>query len=226
MAEPSNGPPGTTPPPPNSALMAAVSAMGPVRTRVPWRALVVVLAAGLVWPIAAVVRRTRADLPFLPVAWVVAMAVAWTVGVVAPLAAAVLPRRGEVLPDAGRAGRVAALCAALLMLLGLVATVDAPGKTTIPASFARTWWHCASFGLRVAIPVLIVSALLMRRLHPVGSSRVAAALGAAGGALGGLTLHFICGYGGGLHVGLAHAGGMMLAAALGALVLGPLLRAR
>jgi len=58
----------------------------------------------------------------------------------------------------------------------------------------------------------------------VGSWRVAAALGAAGGALGGLTLHFICGFGGGLHVGLAHAGAVVLGAGIGALVLSPFLR--
>ena len=212
-------------PPPGVALLDAVARMRPVRPRVPVRALAAVLGVGLVLPVVMLMRGTRADLPFLPVAWVVAMAAAWTVGVVLPLAAAVLPRRGEVLPEAARAAQVAALCAAALVLLGLVATVDAPGKTTIPTSFARAWWHCASFGLKVAVPVLLASALVMRRLYPLGSWRVAAALGTGGGALGGLTLHFICGYGGGLHVGLAHAGGVVLSALLGALVLPPFLRA-
>ncbi len=218
MAEPNQSPP------PSPALLEAIRTMQPVRTRVPARTLLLVLAVGLVWPVAAVIHRTRADLPFLPVAWVVAMALAWAGGVVAPLVAALVPRRGEVLADGARAGRVAALCASLLVLLGLLATVDAPGKTTIPDSFWRGWWHCVTFGLKVAVPVLIVSALVLRRLHPVGSWRVGAALGAAGGALGGLTLHFICGYGGGLHVGLAHAGAVVLAAGLGALVLSPFLR--
>ena len=211
-------------PPASGALLEAVRTMRPVRTRVPRRALLLVLGVGLVWPVAAVIHRTRADLSFLPLAWVVAMALAWAAGVVAPLVAALIPRRGEVLPDGARAGRVAAVCASLLVLLGLVATVDAPGKTTLPASFASGWWHCASFGLKIAAPVLMVSALVLRRLHPVGSWRVAAALGAAGGALGGLTLHFICGYGGGLHVGLAHAGAVVLGAAIGAVVLAPFLR--
>jgi hypothetical protein len=198
--------------------------MQPVRTRVPARTLVLVLAVGLVWPVLAVLHRTRADLPFLPLAWVVVMALAWAAGVVAPLVAALLPRRGEVLADAGRAGRVAAACASILVLLGLVATVDAPGVTVMPPSFAHGWWHCVSYALKVAAPVLIVSAVVLRRLHPVGSWRVAAALGAGGGALGGLTLHFICGYGGGLHVGLAHAGAVVVCAGIGALVLSPFLR--
>jgi hypothetical protein len=210
-------------PPPGAALLDAVAKMQPVRTRVPLRTLVLVLAVGLVWPVIAVLRQTRADLPYLPLAWVVTMALVWTAGVVAPLWAAILPRRGEVLADGTRAARMAAACASLLVLLGLVATVDSP-ETSIPADFAAAWWHCASFGLRVAIPVLAVSALVLRRLYPAGSWRVAAALGAAGGALGGLTLHFICSYGGGLHVGLAHAGGVVLSALAGALVLPIFLR--
>lgn len=219
MAEPE-----ATPPPPGAALLDAVRTMQPVRSRVPARTLALLLAVGLVWPVVAVLRRTRADLPYLPVVWVVLMALAWSAGVIAPLVAALLPRRGEVLPDTARAGRVAALCASLLVLLGLVATVDAPGVTSVPESFARGWWHCVSFGLKIAAPVLIASALVLRRLHPVGSWRVAAALGAAGGALGGLTLHFICGYGGGLHVGLAHAGAVVLGGVIGAVVLAPFLR--
>jgi hypothetical protein len=213
----------TSAPPPSAALLDALAKLQPVRTRVPVRTLVLVLAVGLVWPVIAVLRRTRADLPYLPLAWVVVMALVWSAGVVAPLWAALLPRRGEVLPDGARAARVAAASASLLVLLGLLTTVDSP-ETTIPASFGAAWWHCASFGLRVAAPVLAVSALVLRRLYPVGSWRVAAALGAAGGALGGLTLHFICSYGGGLHVGLAHAGGVVLAALAGALVLPVFLR--
>jgi hypothetical protein len=211
------------PPPPGGPLLEAVGSMRPVRTRVPARTLLLLLVVGLVAPVAAVIHRTRPDLPFLPVAWVVVMALAWVGGVVAPLLAALIPRRGQVLPDGARAGRIAALSTALLVLLGLVATVDAPGRTVIP-DFPEGWWHCVSFGLKIAAPVLLASAVVLRRLHPVGSWRVSAALGAAGGALGGLTLHFICGYGGGLHVGLAHAGAAVLAAGIGAVVLAPWVR--
>jgi hypothetical protein len=215
-----------TAPPAGRALLAAVGGMKPVAPRVPRRALLVVLAVGVVWPMLAVLHRTRADLPFLPLAWVAAMAVAWTAGVVVPLVAAILPRHGEVLADGARAARVAAASASLLVLLGLVATVDAPGKTSSPPTFLGGWWHCASFVLKVTVPVLVAGALALRHLYPTGSWRIAAAIGAGGGALGGLTLHFICGYGGGLHVGLAHAGGVVLAALLGALVLPPFLRFR
>lgn len=211
------------PPPPGAALAGAVAAMQPVRTRVPIRALLLVLAVGLLWPIVAVVGSRRADLPFLPASWVVVMALVWTGGVVAPLVAAILPRRGQVLADTARAGRVAAVCSAVLVLLGLVATVDV-AETVIPRSFPAAWWHCISYGLRVTAPVLLIGALVLARKHPVGSWRVGAALGAAGGALGGLTLHFICGYGGGLHVGFAHAGGMVVGALVGAAVLARVLR--
>ena len=105
--------PGVPPPPASAALLEAVRTMRPVRTRVPARDAAAVLAVGLVWPVVAVsLGRRGRTCPFLPVGWVVVMALAWTGGVVAPLVAALLPRRGEVLADTGRAGRVAAVCAA------------------------------------------------------------------------------------------------------------------
>jgi hypothetical protein len=50
------------------------------------------------------------------------------------------------------------------------------------------------------------------------------ALGAAGGAMGGLALVFLCPIGETGHVVLGHVGGMTLAAAAGALLLPSLLR--
>ena len=140
-----------------------------------------------------------------------------------------LPRRGQVLPDTARAARTTMSVTALLMLLGLFVTVDAPGRTLLPANtldaFTRHWWHCLSFSLELSLPLLVVGGLLMRRLFPMGGIKVAAALGAVGGAAAGLTLHFKCHIGGGLHVGLAHAGGVALGALLGMVLLGRLLRA-
>jgi hypothetical protein len=108
---------------------------------------------------------------------------------------------------------------AVLIAAGLLATVDAPGRTAIPASPSGALLHCLRFGAIATVPVLIASVFALRRLYPMGSARVAAALGATGGAIGGLGLHFICPNGGGLHVGLGHAGGMVVGAALGVLAL-------
>jgi hypothetical protein len=210
-----DGPPA---PPPGPALLEAMRDLRPVSPRVPARALAAILAVGLVYPmLVLILNGPRRDLPDLPVAWVAAMAVLWAAGVLVPLATAVLPARGEVLPSSARAAATAAAAAALLIAAGLFATVDAPGKTIIPPS--RAALHCLKFGVAVAVPVLLVAAFALRGLHPIGGARVAAAVGAAGGALGGLALHFICPLGGSLHVGLGHAGSVLAAALLGALAL-------
>jgi hypothetical protein len=206
-------------------LLAAVGDMRPVRLRVPWRSALVLLAVGALFPIYVLaVRRLRGDLADLPPLWVAAAASWWGIAVAATLASAVAPRRGEVLPNAMQAGRAAVLAAVALVALGLFGTVDAPGKTLPPPSFAWGWWHCTRFGLGVTGPLLLVAAFMLRRLHPLGARSIGAALGATGGALAGLALHFLCPYGGGAHVGLAHGGGVVLGAALGALLLGPFLR--
>ena len=216
-------------PPPGAALLAEVGGMKAVRTRAPIRTLAAIAAVAAVVPVVSVVRLgLRSDLPALPLGWVVAMAVAWCMALLATLLPALLPRKGEVLADAGRAARFALIAGTSLIVLGLFATVDAPGHTRLPEAtwqgFGRAWWHCIRFSLEVIAPVLAISALLLRRLFPAGGLRVAAALGAAGGMIGGLTLHFICPLGGALHVGLGHAGGVAIGALVGMLVLPRVLR--
>jgi hypothetical protein len=58
----------------------------------------------------------------------------------------------------------------------------------------------------------------------MGRARVGLALGAAGGAMGGLVLHFICPYADTAHVVLGHLGGAILAAAAGAALFAAALR--
>jgi hypothetical protein len=201
----------------------------PVRTRRPpvTALLLGLICAGLAGGL-LVLAPWRQDLGALPVPWVVGMAVAWATGLGVLLLTATLPRRGEVLPDPARAGRTTLAVAGLLILLGLLVTVDAPGATYVPArtpsAFAEHWWHCMLFSLKLDLPLLVAGGLLLRRLFPMGGVRVAAALGALGGATAGLTLHFTCPIGGGLHVGLAHAGGVAVGALLGMLLLPRLLR--
>lgn len=210
------------PAPPSPALLAAVKDMRPVRTRVPLRALLVVAAAAAVYPTVAVaIYPLRRDLRELPPLWFAAVAVVWLAGFVLPLAAGLLPRPGQVLPDATRARRAAILASLTLVLTGLLFTVDIPGVTILPATpwagFWHLWWHCASFSLKVTIPAVFVAALLLRRVAAARLSFLGAAIGAAAGSLSGLTLHGLCAFGGALHVGLAHGGGVVIGAVLGAL---------
>ena len=217
------------PPPPSPELLAAVRATKPVATRVPFRTLLLVASAAAIFPLAALALiPLRRDLRALPPLWLAATALVWLAGFIVPLAFALLPRRGQVLPDGVRAGRAAVLAAFTLVLMGLLLTVDAPGVTLLPSTrwsgFWLHWRHCISFGLEISIPVMTIAALVLRRLPAASLGRLGAAVGAAAGALAGLTLHGICPYGGGAHVGLAHGGGVAIGGVLGALWLPLLVR--
>ena len=213
------------PPPAGPALTAALTTLTPVRTRVPARAFWLLLAvAGLTVGLALLQFGVRRDLAALPLAWVVVLGGLWAAAGPWLLARAVLPQPGQVLPDATRAGRSAVAVAAGLVLLGLLATVDAAGVTRVPTTFWGGWWHCTKFALRITLPVLLAAAVLLRHLHPMGSGKIAGALGAAGGAVAGALLHFICPLGGGAHVGLAHGGAAVVGGVIGALLLSRLLR--
>jgi hypothetical protein len=210
-------------PPPSPELARAIGGMRPVRTRSRFGAAAVVALAGIVLPVMALVYLPyRRDLGALPVAWVVAAAVLWAAAFAMSLAAALVPRRGDVLPAAGRAPRVAA--AAMLMVAGfvLLATADAPGVSMSPAerglSPLGAGLHCIGFVFEVAAAFLIVGLIVLRRLFPVGAPRAGLALGAAAGAMGGLVLHFTCPFAATAHVLLGHVGGMALTAAAGALL--------
>jgi hypothetical protein len=215
----------TEAPPPGPELLARVQRIAPVRTRRPGLTLVTAILLSAVAP--AYLLHTypmRRDLGALPGWWVALAAGAWALAVVVLVARAFLPRRGEVLPNMSEAFRAAVITTIGMVGVGLVFTIDAPCCTIVPAGrwsdFSSAWWHCVSFGLRTSLPTLMVGALLLRGLVWVRGARMGAVLGAAGGALAGLTLHLLCPIGGALHVGLAHGGGVLIGAAIGGVVLG------
>jgi hypothetical protein len=217
------------PPPPSPELARAVGGMRPVRTRSRFGAAAAVALAGIVWPAIALVHLPhRRDLGALPVAWVIAAAALWAAAFTVSLTAALVPRRGDVLPAAGRASRVAAAAMLIVAAFALFATVDAPGVSMRPQD--RGWsplhacLHCIGFVFEVAAVFLVAGVFALRRLVPVGGARVGLALGAAAGAMGGLVLHFICPFASTTHVVLGHVGGMVLAAAAGALLAAAVIR--
>jgi hypothetical protein len=215
-------------PPPAPALRNALAVMKPVRTRRPLLAAAVVLAAAALRPAhSLVVNGLRPDFADLPTAWRTLAPLVWVAGLLFLLAAAMLPRRGAVLPDVAAAGRATWVVAVGLIGFGLFATVDGPTTIVPPATpraFGVMWWHCTGYSVLVILPPLLAGGFLLRRLFPLGAVRVAAALGAAAGAAAGLALHFICPVGGSLHVGFAHAGAVVIGAGLGALLVGRVLR--
>jgi len=219
-----------TPPPPSGRLMAAMQDMRPVRTRSRFGAFTVAGLAGLAVAGLVLARHTlRPDLSALPTGWIVAAAALWTAAFALPLRAALVPARGEVLP-APATGQRAGLGALLaLVVFTLCASVEAPGASLRPSdlhmSLLTSVVHCGSFALLMSLPSVLVGLAALRRLAPVGGARIGLALGAAGGALGGLVLHFICPIANAGHVLLGHVGGMAVAAMLAALAL-PMIRDR
>ena len=215
---------GAPAPAPSPALLKAVQEMKPVRMRSRFTAFVIVLAFGLIWPaLTMILRPMRQDLPGLPRMWVLAGALVWGAVFVVSLAAALVPRRGDVLPGAGRASRVSFVGMLIVFLFALFFSTSVPGLSLEPADRGWTLFdscvHCVGYVFRVAGVFLVVGVIVLRRLMPVGARRIGMALGAAGGALAGLALHFICPFAGTDHVVLSHVGGMVLAAAAGAALL-------
>jgi hypothetical protein len=198
-------------PPPSPDLLRRVAAMQPVRTRVPLRSLgiaaatSVLLASGwlLVFPL-------RPDLASSPR---VAEGLAWLFAFLVPLASALLPKPGQVVPDGQRAGIAAAFAA-----VGMLAFESLFGGGLLPAS-TRASFSCAAIIVCVGALVYAVGRLALWRVLPVGSWRIGAALGAAGGSLGAAMLHLLCPYGGALHTGLAHGGAVVFCTLLGAIAL-------
>jgi len=212
------------PPPPSAELLRAVESTKPVRTRTRFGAAAVVALVGLVGPAIVLVHGPlRRDLAGLPAAWLIAAVALWGSAFALSLASAMIPRRGDVLPAPSRASMVAMAAMVVVALFALLATVDVPGQSMLPAE--RDWTlfescvHCIGTVAKVAVVILIAGLIALRRLVPVGGSRVGMALGAAGGALGGLLLVFICPFASTAHVVLGHVVGMVLAAIAGALLM-------
>jgi hypothetical protein len=216
-------------PAPGPALAAAVASMTPVRTRQPRRQLGWIAFASLAygallvasWPL-------RSDLGALPPVWVAAYASAWLAGFVALLALALLPGAGTLDPRWRAAAIVAATAGIAFPVGGLVFATHVPGQSVLAPETLEGFWRysrwCLRWGIATALLPVVLCAIALRRAVPVRSRTVAAAIGAAGGALGGLMLHFHCPIADRLHVGFVHGGLVALSAGLAMLVLPRALR--
>jgi hypothetical protein len=216
------------PPPPAAELLSKIGGMQAVRTRGRFAALAAVAAAGIVVPVALLALMSwRRDLLALPPAWVIGAGAIWFAAFATPLVVALVPARGDVLPSAGRASRVALAVVAALAAFTLVGSVEAPGVSPrLPPGawpLAQSCLRCISLLLPVAAVFLIAGIIALRRVLPTGARRIGVALGAAGGAMGGFVLHWHCPLAQTAHVVLGHVGGVVLAVAAGALLLPALL---
>ena len=216
-------------PAPAGALLQAVGGMRPVRPRGRFGGFVAVLTAGLVGPLVLLaLRPLRHDLLALPRVWLWGAAALWLLASTATLAAALIPARGDVLPSAGRASRLGLRTIAALGVFFLLGSVNAPSASApAPAGawpLLRSCLGCIAILLPIAAVYLIAGVLVLRRVLPMGAQRIGVALGAAGGAMGGLALLFHCPIAGSAHMVLGHVGGVALAALAGALLLPGLLQ--
>ena len=208
---------------PSAALLGAVGAMKPVKTRGRFAGFLVVLGVGLIFPmIRMATHALRPDLAALPWSWCLIGAGLWSFAAIATLAATLIPRRGDVLPAAGRASQWAGAALIALATFAIVNTPHATGLSMTAGDEGLSFWSaCAACGTSVVVTsamFLLTGAWLFRRVLPTGGTRFGFALGAAGGALGGLSLHFLCAVADPMHVLTGHVGAVLLSALAGALI--------
>jgi hypothetical protein len=217
-----------TAPPASANLLGAIGAMKPTRTRSRFTAFAIVCLAGLGWPAFTLTQTPfRGDLAALPAVWVALGAALWAAAFALSLWAALVPRRGDVLPSAGVAGRLGLGAMGVLLAFTALWTPWVQGVSLRPAdlgvSTLQSSWGCAKVVLEAAVPVVILGFVALRRVLPIGGRAVGAALGVAGGAIGGLALHFVCPMASTGHALIGHVGAMIVASAVGALLLGLLI---
>lgn len=211
--------PAFRPPPLGADLEAALGTIEPVATRRPLRQLAVLVGAsliyGAVWLAFVTMRR---DLHELPIAWIVGGALAWALGFVVPLALAMLPAAGSMMPRRRLAAAAAIGAALAFIAMGWMIHPQGPSSLQYNADRFVEGHPCLELGLATALVPVILGALFLRRALPVGSRWVAAALGAGGGSLGGLVLHLHCPVTDPMHTGIIHAGVVSVAALVAALL--------
>lgn len=212
-------------PPMSDALARELERMKPARPRTPRRQLSGIVALSLLYAgglVAAI--GVRRDLAALPIGWVVGFAALWLLSFASITWLVVVPPRGEVMPRWRWAAVVAGVAAVLLIAGGLLVPREAVGLSTM---YEPTMWSvlehagaCVAFGMTGVIVPIALAAIAIRGSVPVGSRWAAAAIGAGGGALGGLVLHMHCPIAERFHVGLVHGGVVVLAALVAALLAG------
>lgn len=212
--------PAPPPPPLGAALEGELGRLAPVRPRRPLRDAAIIIATGLGFAGAMLaMMKVRRDLLELPLSWLILMGLAWLLGFVVPAWLVVVPPRGQVIARWRAAAVAGAISAVLFVVCGFVIQPSGPSSLPSLASPLHSF-GCLEIGLIASIVPISLSAIAVRGAFPVGSRWAAAALGGAGGALGGLMLHFHCPVTDPVHVGVMH-GGVVIAAALLSALLAP-----
>lgn len=209
--------PAFAPPPMGAELEAELGRLVPVQTRRPMRQLVILCVASMLYGAGLLALLTvRADAGELPMGWVVGGALAWFLGFVVPSYLALVPEPGTMIVRR-RAAAIAAVASAVAFIaMGMLIHPAGPSSIQYGAErFIYGHW-CLELGLATAIVPVVLGAIYLRGAVPSGGRWIAACLGAGGGSLGGLVLHFHCPITDPLHTGVMHAGAVTVAALLAA----------
>lgn len=196
------------------AELRSLAAVAPRRPRLQFATLV---AISLIWAgTALVVLGLRPDLGELPRAWFVATGLSWLCGFAVAAFVALVPRTRSMTPRWQAATAAAVIAPLALVIAGLSVTRHGPHSVHYGLSTLLQGHTCMWIGLAIAIVPAIFGARLLRGALAIRSRHVAAALGAASGCIGGLVLHVHCPIADGYHVGVIHAGVVVIAALLAA----------
>ncbi len=214
-----------TPPALGGELEGELGKLAPVAMRRPLRQLAILVGVSLVYGAGLLALITvRRDVDELPMTWFATAAGTWLLGFLVPAYLAIVPRAGSVLPRWQLGATVAAITSVGFVALGLCIHPHGPSSLDYSDTIAKGHW-CLELGLATALVPVVAGAIFLRGALPVGSRWTAASLGAGGGALGGLVLHFHCRIADQIHVGVIH-GGVVLVAALLAAALVPRVSSR
>jgi hypothetical protein len=208
-------------PPMSDALRAELEDTAPVTPRRPRRQLAVAAVVSGAWVVGLlVVLGLRRDLEPLPRLWLSIYLAAWAAGFALLLAGATVPPHAQVMPRSPLFGRLGIAIGIAFVVAGLALARQVPGlSTSYDPSLGNVLsygYYCVAIGLLVAgVPILLLG-FLGRGVAPTGAAWLGFAVGAAGGSLGGLTLHLHCPITEPTHLGLVHGGVILIAGALGA----------
>jgi uncharacterized membrane protein YqjE len=210
-------------PPMSEDLARELEGLTPARTRSPRRQLGMVVGLSLLYGgVILALLGLRHDAEHLPRMWLVGGGTLWLASFGAITWMVVVPPRDQVMPRWRWAAALAAVAAVVFVAGGILrpehGVQAGAGYDLSLVSWLDRGQRCLRWGLTVAVVPVVLSALVVRGAVPVGSRWTAAAIGAAGGSLGGLVLHLHCGVAERFHIGLAHGGVIVLAAAIAALV--------
>ena len=204
-------------PPLSAALEAELGSLAPVATRRPIRQLAILVAVSLIYAAGLVaVLTTRADLMELPITWLVAAGAAWLGGFLVPAYVALVPRAGAMMPRWRIAATLAVIVSVGFVVLGSVVHPSGDHSRSLDWEHFARGHTCLELGLLTALVPVVVGAIFLRGVLPVGARWTAAGLGAGGGCLGGLMLHLHCPITDAPHVALMHGGVVGVAALLSA----------